>query len=773
MRVLEFGSKAGTLALLQGRLQSASVLPQESFTVADWRSRPAALLTTLLARAWPLMAVRSSSRREDAEHASAAGLFDSRLHVAPAALADAIEAVIASMGGAAAADADEVFVQPMLEGVRCAGVGFGVDPTSNAPYFVINYDDSSGATDSVTSGRSNELRTFYAHHQAMTLPAPLDRVAALLGELQALFGRAAIDIEFALGADDVLYLLQVRPLIVTAAAVDADAHWRRVGLIRERIAQGLRPQPFLCGERTVFGVMPDWNPAEIIGIRPKPLALSLYRELVTDMIWAYQRNNYGYRNLRSFPLMLHFHGLPYIDVRVSFNSFIPRDIEGALADKLVNYYIDRLLAAPNLHDKVEFEIVFSCYTLDLPQRLKKLEEAGFTAAECERLADSLRALTNRIVDNETGLWRTDRDKLDVLVKRRETILSADTDPVTRIYWLLEDCRRYGTLPFAGLARAGFIAVQLLRSLVGVGVLDHADYDAFLNGLNTVSGQMTRDLAQLDRTTFLARYGHLRPGTYDILSPRYDEAPDLYFDWSKPAAAPRQEHGRFALSLAQMRAISQLLAEHGLAHDVVGLFDFLQAGIELREYAKFVFTRNLSDALSLFREYGHSLGFSADDMAYANIQVIKELHAASADPAELIAASIAEGKRRYAECCEIVLPPLITRADDALAFHMPQTEPNFITHRQVTGLVVSYQDRERLRGAIVAIPSADPGFDWIFSHEIAGFITAYGGTNSHMAIRANELGLPAVIGAGEVLYRKWAAAELLRLDCANRRVEMLR
>ena len=28
----------------------------------------------------------------------------------------------------------------------------------------------------------------------------------------------------------------------------------------------------------------------------------------------------------------------------------------------------------------------------------------------------------------------------------------------KIYWLLEYCKRYGTLPFAGLARAGFIAV---------------------------------------------------------------------------------------------------------------------------------------------------------------------------------------------------------------------------------------------------------------------------------------------------------------------------
>ena len=38
---------------------------------------------------------------------------------------------------------------------------------------------------------------------------------------------------------------------------------------------------------------------------------------------------------RSFPLMPHFFGLPYIDVRVSFNSFIPADLEDGLAGNSV------------------------------------------------------------------------------------------------------------------------------------------------------------------------------------------------------------------------------------------------------------------------------------------------------------------------------------------------------------------------------------------------------------------------------------------------------
>ena len=61
--------------------------------------------------------------------------------------------------------------------------------------------------------------------------------------------------------------------------------------------------------------------------------------------------------------MVHFFGLPYIDVRLSFNSFVPADLKDEIANKLVDYYIDRLKAEPALHDKVEFEIVLSCSSL--------------------------------------------------------------------------------------------------------------------------------------------------------------------------------------------------------------------------------------------------------------------------------------------------------------------------------------------------------------------------------------------------------------------------
>jgi hypothetical protein len=769
---LSFSTKAGTLAALQRVLKTARIAPLHVFTVTQWQADRSVCLSgiagSLGTGPW---IVRSSCGREDGATSSNAGVFLSIPNVEAASLESAVEQVIASYGEAQ--PTDEVLIQPMLTQVVRSGVAFSHDPNTCAPYRVVNWSEG-GDTAAVTGGGMGG-RVWQQAANSAVAPAPIFvSVVFLLDELLALFGKVPLDCEFAVTLEaggEVLWLLQARPLVLSGVPEPEATQAARLESIQRKVARGMQPHPFLIGRRTAYGVMPDWNPAEIVGIRPKPLALSLYRELITDAIWAYQRHNYGYRNLRSFPLMPHFFGLPYIDVRLSFNSFIPADLDEGLAGRLVDHYIDRLLAEPTLHDKVEFEIVFSCYTLDLPQRLERLGEAGFSKHEREAIAHSLRKLTNRIVHPKVGLWRGDAAKIDILNVRREELLASSADPLERIYWLLEDAKRYGTLPFAGLARAGFVAVQMLKSLVAVSVFSQADYDAFIGGVSTVSGQLARDRAMLDKATFLARYGHLRPGTYDILSPRYDEAPELYFDWNQRPPVPEPVKP-FALTLPQMREIVKLLEEHGLQPDPVGLFDFMQAGIELRELAKFHFTRNLSDALALIAKVGGQYGFSREDLAYCDIAAFKELHVAATDPKDVLLRSIEQGKARYAETLKISLPPLIAKPEDVWAFEWPETAPNFITQKLVTAPVVGCDEREQLAGAVVCIPNADPGFDWLFAYPIAGLITAWGGANSHMAIRAGELGLPAVIGAGEVLYRRWSSAKRLHLDCAGRRVEVL-
>ena len=52
----------------------------------------------------------------------------------------------------------------------------------------------------------------------------------------------------------------------------------------------------------------------------------------------------------------------------------------------------------------------------------------------------------------------------------------------------------------------------------------------MESISTVSSQMIFDQKTMRQSTFLKKYGHLRPGTYDILSKRYDDDPELYFTW---------------------------------------------------------------------------------------------------------------------------------------------------------------------------------------------------------------------------------------------------
>jgi glutamine kinase len=206
---------------------------------------------------------------------------------------------------------------------------------------------------------------------------------------------------------------------------------------------------------------------------------------------------------------------------------------------------------------------------------------------------------------------------------------------------------------------------------------------------------------------------------------------------------------------------------------LSLIEFIKAGMEGREYAKFVFTQSLSDALLLIRELGEDHGLSGADCAFLSYDAIRTLYSQSGAVRNTLLASVAQGRERHAVTRNIVLPPIITSPDDVFAFHLPSTQPNFITRKTITAPVASVREPPAsFAGRILFMPSADPGFDWIFTRGISGFVTQFGGANSHMAIRASELGVPAVIGAGETLFEQWRRARTLCLDCMNQRVVVI-
>lgn len=780
------GTKAETLERLRPLVKTSRIGEQICFTNEEWCCDSAAIISAIQQKfGTNFLVVRSSAQSEDGWASSNAGGYESVLDVPAqdsARITEAVNRVIASYGRAV--PQDQVLVQAMLLGVLLSGVAFTRTLTNGSPYLVINYDDSSFRTDSVTSGNGSKLRTLFVQRSCRSgldlLDSRMVAVIDAIAELEDLVGYTSLDIEFALDRDGIVHVLQLRPIAVRFALPGvSDEH------VESALAQasawfvGARDRGSqLLGERTLFGVMSDWNPAEIVGTKPRRLALSLYRHLVTDEVWATQRAEYGYRDVRPCPLIVNFAGHPYVDIRASFNSFVPAGLDEGVANRLVEHYLLRLAQRPELHDKIEFDVAFTCLTFDFEQRAREqLSPAGFSEDEISTLGLALRKVTRH------GMERLESDyeliiKLD---RRRELLLQKRSAPLDLAFELLEDCRRFGTLPFAHLARNAFVAISLLRSLERVEVTTCHDTSAFLASLTSVTRAFELDGArvyagELERDVFMARYGHLRPGTYEITSDAYADDPSRYLE---PMIKGHASAGQpFTWSFETRTRIEALLRSYGLESDVDAFELFLRRAIEGREYAKFIFTRNLSAGLTALASAGANYGLDRDAISHLDIADLYKLRVGAhlADVSAWLAARAEEGAAEHEITRAIELPPLITGAGDFYCFERPASEPNFVSQGRVEGEVVVLADGQastsvQLKGKVVAIPRADPGYDWLFAHSIGGLVTQYGGANSHMAIRAAELDLPAAIGVGEALFERLTSARLIVLDCAVHRIEI--
>ncbi|MHA6194161.1 PEP-utilizing enzyme [Pseudomonas wadenswilerensis] len=785
------GTKAQTLRRLRRMVKCSRIEDQVSFTVAQWRESEQRVLDGIQNH-FPQqrLVIRSSALSEDGFGHSNAGAYASLLDIDGSELAvlrDAIEHVVASYPDNN--PQNQVLVQPMLEKVLASGVAFTRSLSSGAPYYLVNYDDVSGSTDSITSGTSDHHKTLVMERRACAdshnIPQNLRSLLPALREIEGLLGYDSLDVEFAITAEAGLHILQVRPIAVDHSrreGGDEQIH-AHLDKAREQFKQLQAPPPFMVGKRALFGIMPDWNPAEIIGTKPKPLAVSLYRHLIMNETWAIQRAEYGYRDVRPAPLLVSFAGHPYVDIRASFNSFIPATLDEPLASRLTDFYLDWLERHPHLHDKVEFDVVPTCFALDFDRWRQRLgSEGGFSHAEIDRLSAALRDISTQAIRRCGG----DLAQIDKLEQRFEQLRQRAMPPLAKARALLFDCRTYGTLPFAHLARSAFVAVTLLRSAVSSGVLSEAEMDDFLNSIRTVSHQLTHDAercaqGELSWEAFVEHYGHLRPGTYDINSPSYRADPERYLrpivDSVSAQHAGDSENAGQLWQAARPRFVAAL-AEQGLEHDPESLERFLRQAIEGREYAKFAFTRNLSLALDELVAWSEPLGIPREKLAYLDIETLLALSddaCTNPTPGEQLRASALTNRSLHQQLQAIELPPLLCTTEDLNVFLYPATQPNFVGTGQVRAACVDISHcagDPDLSGCIALIPQADPGYDWLFGRQIAGLITLYGGANSHMAIRAAEFGLPAALGVGETHYNALASARVLELDAGNRTIRVI-
>ena len=778
-------TKANTLLALKPLLEKSSIEDIQIITIHDYLKDPDRVIEHLQQSfRGRKIVVRSSSSGEDCYETSNAGHFESILGVDSAsrqAIIDAVEAVIHSYGYKEdeydKAAGEQVLIQSQTCDVVKSGVIFTRDINENRPYYVINYDDH-GSTNLVTSGMGGSVVWIMRNIKAEDVSGQWRGLLEAVWEIEKILTEMVLDIEFAIKANGEIVIFQVRPLAANYRfhkRFDDNAFFEQLnkGKVAYKRLDGA------IGYETVqLSDMAFWNPAEIIGANPHNLDYSLYREIITKRAWNEGIAQMGYRKLPK-DLMYRIGNKPYIRLDYAFYSLIPQAVSEQTSKKLVKYYSRKLETDVSMHDKIEFEIVISCYDYSIREQLNGLDSEEFTKEEKEEIAECLRNLTESgISEYETVLHR-DLGLLGELTKTSESISDKIAFQENNIFALIKyfkeliaGIKRSGTPAFSRQARYAFIAARLCQTMVESSYFTSEEMTAFKNSVHTVASDFEQDFKmymqnKMSKKQFNEKYGHLRSGTYDIRSPRYDQ-----IDFASNQKDENNRHLSYEKSgkgrKLDQEKLEKALKDIGFRVTLEEYESFLKKSLEMREYFKFEFTKALSLAIEILALIGKNLDIGRKELSHLEMaDILASEYYDTADELKMFWQTIIEQRRQeYKRNSQLILPEVVLRENDMCEVHICTARPNFITLGKAEGAVAVLDQEENadIRGKIVVIEKADPGYDWIFTQEIAGLITKYGGVASHMAIRCAEFDLPAAIGCGEKIYQYVTGCARICLDC---------
>lgn len=779
-----FKSKSFVLEYLKENLQKSTIENLFYFQIKDWENNRNKIIEIIKNKFSQKIIIRSSAMGEDSINNSGAGAYQSIQNVDPKSkkrVIESINSVIDSYKKKQNFDPkNEVLIQTQSTNIVTSGVIFTRTPEMGSPYYVINFEDGS-ATDGVTKGSINNTLKIFRGTDFKKIPKKWKLLLESIKEIETLLKSQILDIEFGITDSYKIIIFQARPILsLRNVSLISETEIKKVIFKNKNLYRKELNKNAIPGNFSVFSDMADWNPAEIIGNNPNNLDYSLYNFLIMDSAWHLGRSNIGYQKLSKKNLMIKFGNKPYVNIKSSFYSLIPKNVSNKNKEKLMNFYLNKLIENTYLHDKVEFDILFTCNEFLLDSRMQELKKSKFSHNDIVAVKKNIIEFTNNVLLDFEKILRNNSKAIKEMQRNRNRIHNKLKNS-TRNYKnlisasekLLKDCIIFGAIPFSTMARIAFIASINLRSLIKIGVIDQVTADDFLNSIHTPLSEFRNDLLlyynkEISKRKFLNKYGHLRPGTYDILASRYDD--DSFFLDNLKFNAVSNSKKQFK----KPELIQKSFEKINLIFPKMDFFDFAKNAIVERENLKFEFTKNLSDALELISEASAHLNFSKNEISNLDIESIF-YDTKNLEKQNLIKKwrqLINKEKNKHILNTYLVLPPIISSENDFDLILYPSAKPNFITSKNIVSEIIFLDDDTKvnsLENKIVILENADPGFDWLFSFNISGLITKYGGVASHMAIRCSELGIPAAIGCGEILYEKLQLASKILLDCVNHQI----
>ncbi len=710
--------------------------------------------------------LRSSSFDEDTINYSNAGKYDSiilRKNITNNELKKILNKFLKQFKN----KKDIIIVQEFIEKVQISGVIFTSDINSNAPYYLINYDES-GRTNLVTSGKKS-----FTHKQYVQFKDYVPRVKKFkkliyaCKKLEEKVNYARLDIEFCIKSNKI-YLLQVRFLPLPNDQKSKIKLEQSLINIKKKIIKLAKVNPTLFGKKTVFSNMTDWNPVEMIGEKPSKLAISLYKELITDTVWRIQRKNYGYKDVFPNILIFDLGGSPFVDLRTDINSFLPNKLNRLFSEKIINQYIDYIYKNTSLHDKIEFNVVETCYSINSKKRLKKI----LNKRSIDVYLDHLKELTQQIFKKK--LLYKDINEIRNFDNNLYQIKSVKKDFIQKIFLLVELTKKYGTLPFAGIARSAFISQRILIDLRENNLIDKNEFENFFNSLPSITKEMNKNFNNLkNKKELVKNYGHLRPSTYDITSLNYYEGFNSYFGHKSKYIVEKKVKFK---GFHKARIINNLLRlNYGI--NLSEFLKFSKNSIYWREKSKFIFTKGINEIFINLISLGKEIKISRSDLQFLDIKNILNYFSKLENQKlkETLLEEIKKNKKELQILKQIKLPDFIKSYQDIYSFYEAKTKINFITNNNCAGKIYEIKNKTKLKDLhdmIICIENADPGYDFIFNYKIKGLITKYGGSNSHMAIRCLEKNIPACIGVGKLIYDSVKISKNIFIDANNKVLKII-
>ena len=720
--------------------------------------------------------LRSSATNEDRINESNAGKFKSFENILPdnkIKIKINIDKIIKDFKNLS----DQVIVQEFISKTNISGVIFTRSFLNNSPYYIINFDRS-GKTNLITSGKNNpSMKTIIIYKNKLNINKFWEKYLQIITNLEIKMQNDRLDIEFCI-KNNSFFLLQCRPLKKFKSKLNND-NLISTGLknIEKKIIKLKRPIHNLIGKTNCFSNMSDWNPAEMIGVKPSSLAMSLYSELITDEVWAQQRVDYGYKDVRPNPLMINFAGSAYIDLRVDFNSFLPNNLPIKIQEKAINHYFDKIRKKPQLQDKIEFDVVETCYDFKSKEKLKgflKDNEVGIYL-KC------LRSQLNNIIKDNGAILDKEKKKIDFLDKKINVINNDKISEIQKIYFHLKYCKSHGTLPFAGIARCAFIATKLMRSMLEMKIIDDSNYKSFYESIKTITKEICYDSQFIkknnnNRDKFLKKFGHLRPSMYDITSKNYNENLKNYFSSDKNLEIRKTK--KLNLNSIKLKKIDKLFKKHNLKISAKAFFKFAKDSIELREYSKMVFAKSINEIFNNLIKISKKIDIDRNDLEFISIKTILNLYN-NLDIEQIrksLKIEISKNKK-YKKITDLIeFPELINSYKDLYSQELKSNLANYVTDKNISGELIDFEkvkNFKQLKNKIILLKNADPGYDFIFSHNVKGLITEYGGANSHMSIRCLELGKPAIIGLGTKNFNLIKKSNYIQINANQKYFKIIR